>query len=101
MFNALDTGHIRLLGTDCEVVLDADMAKTGDMGLCDVCNSRITIDATLERSVMEETLLHEIIHYISEKNHLKLSETKVMGLSTGLYSVIKDNLTASKKRGKK
>jgi len=46
----------------------------------------------LSKSIIEETLLHEILHCVDANynNHL-LSEETVDRLSAGLYQVLKDN----------
>lgn len=40
---------------------------------------------------MHETLCHEIVHQISVRYNVGLSEREVKKLSTGLYQVLKDN----------
>jgi len=46
----------------------------------------------LSESIIEETLLHEILHAVDVNyNHHTLSEEAVDRLSEGLYQVLKDN----------
>jgi hypothetical protein len=40
---------------------------------------------------IKSTLIHEIIHVISDFNHLELTEEQTSGIAIGLYSVFKDN----------
>ena len=37
------------------------------------------------------TLLHELLHILSDLNGLGLSERQVLGLETGLYGMLKEN----------
>jgi len=39
----------------------------------------------------KETLFHEIFHIVSDLTASKLSERQVTAMSTGIYSVLKDN----------
>ena len=46
----------------------------------------------LSKSIIEETLLHEIVHCVDTNyNNHSLSEEAVNRLSEGLYQVLKDN----------
>jgi len=38
-----------------------------------------------------ETLLHEIVHLVSDKWYIELKEDQVEKLATGLYQVLKNN----------
>ena len=91
IFDALSKGKIRLLGSIVKVIQDDSIIEKDIMGMCDIHKNEILISASMNEDMQEETLIHEVIHYVSEKSQLNLSERQVMGLSTGLYAVIKDN----------
>ena len=52
----------------------------------------------IDKTVLEQshelprmTLLHELLHIVSDLNGLSLTEKQVLGLETGLYGMLKDN----------
>lgn len=51
----------------------------------------ITICEELPPEIKEETLLHEAIHHIEASLGLGLTENQVMGLSVGIYDLLKSN----------
>jgi hypothetical protein len=50
----------------------------------------IYINNSTSEVVQRSTLLHELMHCISDALYLNLSEKQVCGLEAGLYSIIKE-----------
>ena len=67
--------------------------KLKDEELYGVCfHYRPRIDISIEtKSEMESTLIHELIHAISCRYDLGLSEKKVLSLEAAIYSLFIDN----------
>lgn len=53
--------------------------------------NEIRLNKANEPNQMQCTLLHEILHGVSDMASLDLSEDTVLRLANGLYSVIKEN----------
>jgi Zn-dependent peptidase ImmA (M78 family) len=60
-------------------------------GNCAHNKQHIQIDSTNHRQHQESTLLHEIIHLVSNSMNMDLKEEQVAQLETGLYQVLNDN----------
>ena len=60
-------------------------------GKVDSHNSLIYLDYTLDKQQLNETILHEAIHVISDDFGLNLSENKVKTLAVSIYSLIVNN----------
>ena len=89
---------IKVAGKVYKVVWDDEfLSNQSYMGLA--CHRELTIylckkyrGDKLAKSVIEETLLHEIIHAVDiNYNNHSLNEDTVDRLSEGLYQVLKDN----------
>jgi Zn-dependent peptidase ImmA (M78 family) len=63
----------------------------GMSGNCTGHKQLIQIDSSNPRERQENTLLHEIIHLISDDLSLEFSEETVKRITTGLYQVLNDN----------
>lgn len=61
------------------------------MGLSSSVDNLITLSENQAEENVEETFLHEILHIVSEGMNIELSEKQVTQISTGLYSVFKEN----------
>lgn len=83
---------IKLLGKtiDINYVHDVNVSRTV-LGLSCTGDSSITISANQTEENIEETLLHEIIHMVSNSLAIELNENQVTQVSAGLYSVYKEN----------
>ena len=90
---------IDIIGHDIEVFVD-DLVLDGEfnqnMGLAYFNQEKIQIaknchGVEISEDNIGETFLHEIIHLVSGKMGIKLSERQVTGLGTGLYQVLKTN----------
>lgn len=83
---------LKISSHDFNIILDsAGVWEPGGMGRAYVKTQTINIDKEMEVDAIKSTLLHEIIHVISDFNHLELTEEQTSGLAIGLYSVFKDN----------
>ena len=96
---------VKINGVDVEihwVESDEEMDKLipgGKMG--DAMGYAVTypkLMVVIDKVVLEQshelprmTLLHELLHIVSDLNGLGLSEKQVLGLETGLYGVFSDN----------
>ena len=79
---------MNILGQEFEIVYrDCFHPEDADMGKTDTRLSQIIIRQNMNQDVSESTVLHEVIHVISEKLGLELSEAQVLGIESGLYSV--------------
>lgn len=61
------------------------------LGLSSSVDNLITLSENQAEENVEETFLHEILHIVSEGMNTELSEKQVIQISTGLYSVFKEN----------
>jgi len=66
------------------------------MGLCDTLNQTIWIQNDLKEDTQRETLLHEILHAISDEMGLNLAEAQVAGIAIGVLAVLMDNPSFAK-----
>ena len=85
-------GKIRIFGQDYRVT----RRRYRDDGVlhyghCDHALGVINLNPESRKSQAEQTLLHEIIHIIDNELRLNFSEKQVTQLSSGLYSVLRDN----------
>lgn len=86
-------GHIYKVDEDYKFIERSDL-----QGLCDHYQRAIFITpfdtngSKRERTGIEETFIHELIHCVDEiYNGKKLEEETVKRISEGLYQVLKDN----------
>jgi hypothetical protein len=63
----------------------------GNIGECEHDANRIAIGDWLEESVADATLLHEVMHFVSDCLGLDAKEEVVAGLAQGLFQVFQDN----------
>lgn len=66
------------------------------MGLCDTLNQNIWVQDDLKEDTQRETLLHEILHAISDEMGLNLTEEQVAGTAIGVLAVLMDNPSFAK-----
>jgi Zn-dependent peptidase ImmA (M78 family) len=60
-------------------------------GTCYISKLRIQIDSKNPREVQESTLLHEMLHAISDALELGFEEKTIKRFEAGLYQVLNDN----------
>jgi Zn-dependent peptidase ImmA (M78 family) len=80
--------EVKILGKKIKILL---IDKKNLQGLCDSTKNEISINKNLPTENKEETLLHEIIHNISDNVAIGLTEEQTQALGSCLYSVLKDN----------
>jgi len=91
-FNFVGKDKVDILGVDFKIAYkNIEERDNPNMGIVDTKLGIIYLSTQMPDDIAEETLLHEIIHAISDKLHLELSEKKVTALSSGLYAVFKSN----------
>jgi len=70
---------------------DPGLWSSNGMGRCYVPDQVIRINSSMNIETQKSTLIHEILHVVSDCCGLDLTEQQINSLETGLYSVIKDN----------
>lgn len=84
--------ELRILGHMVQVErVESTWFLSPKLGESDSDHGKILILEGLERSVDEATLLHEVIHTISDHLGLDLEESQVSGIAQGLFALFKDN----------
>ena len=83
---------LRILGMDYRVDVSPRNVDAQNLrGQCNVEDCLIYITGEGDQQVMRETLVHEVLHAISERLNIGLDEEKVRNLSVGLDAVMADN----------
>lgn len=81
---------VRILGRDYD--FNYMEALPGDvLGLWHINDMRIDIKEGQHPTEEADTMLHEVIHGISDLHRLNLSESRVARFATGLIAVFQDN----------
>ena len=81
-----------ILSHEFQIIFDNGGVWNSDgMGRASLKSQTIHIDDTMTDDGKKSTLIHEILHILSDLNHLGLTEEQVSSLSVGLYSVMKSN----------
>ena len=62
-------------------------------GECRTLEQRILIEEGMKPDTQKDTLLHEVLHAISDEMDLELSEEQVTGAAKGILAVLMDNPT--------
>jgi len=79
---------VNILGLEYKIIeREAFHSEDHNMGMSDSIRNEIIIRPSMNNDNKESTLLHEVIHIISDKLGLDLDESKVGCLESGLYSV--------------
>ena len=86
---------MRLCGQDVEVLFcDKDVWENNDMGRSDVTKCRIIINKELPQTSLNSTLLHEVLHYITETNGFSdesEDEKLISVIANSLLAWMRDN----------
>jgi len=83
---------IRILGKPVKVqFLDGPPLEDGDMGDCNTEAQVITIRTGQPLENEQDSVLHEVLHAISDYMEIKMKEHQVTKLATGFLAVLKDN----------
>jgi len=62
-----------------------------DAGECHHLDAKILVSPKQSPDNQNDTLLHELTHFVDEELQTNMSERQVRLLSTGLYAVLKGN----------
>jgi hypothetical protein len=65
-----------------------DIQHDGSLGASNSRLGLIRICKDMPEDVQKSTILHEVLHQISEKNGLSLSEAQILCLEGGLFPII-------------
>ena len=83
---------MKILGIEYQIVEFENNARNDTaMGRGDSKTATIHLCKDMNEEVKRTTLLHEIIHQISDKLGLELTEHQVCGLESGLFPFFKEN----------
>ena len=75
---------------------DGGLETEDNKGMCDSLNQDIWIEEGLKFDTQKETVLHEVLHAISDEMALDLSEAQVDGGAKGILAVLMDNPSFAK-----
>jgi len=80
---------LKIYGQDWKVrVLKRHKGLKKNIGWTNSVKNEIIVSANYTEDLQKSTLLHELIHIVSQANDIDLSEKEVLALEAGLYSVI-------------
>ena len=83
---------LRVLGHDYSIKKEKLEQEGWCMfGCADHSKKEITLNVTNCHSQDEETMIHEVIHVLSERTGAGMTERQVTALANGLFAVLKDN----------
>jgi len=82
---------LTICGIPFEVLYDNSIWSHGHMGRCNTIDCQIMIRGNMPDANRRSTILHEVLHIISAKMSLDLSEAQVSALEAGLYPLIANN----------
>ena len=82
---------IKIHGKKVSLIKDKELASKGLLGRCltDKCEIRYSPEQT--PASVGDSILHEVLHFISFDAHLELTERQVGALATLLFGVIVEN----------
>ena len=84
--------NIRLLAHDIRVIVESPAHwSEGGLGRASLKDQTIRLNEAMLKDVRYSTLLHEIVHLISDLNTIELTEVQVDVVAMGLFTLIKDN----------
>jgi hypothetical protein len=88
------TGFLDILGVRFRVEeTDGSSLSEGLLGISDIAHARITLLQGMDPGIKRRTLLHEVVHAVTDSLDLGLSEVKVQALAVGLASIPQLELT--------
>jgi len=84
--------NVKILGCNVKVKYFDNLHRSDcDMGRCDSKMNIILVNAEMPEDVQRQTLLHEIMHKLSDDLSLNLTEDQVSALSVTVFGVLTDN----------
>lgn len=78
---------IQILGKEYSIEYVDCKTLGGNCGDCNTTRAYIRINKETTKQQQEDTLLHEVLHIISDEVILDLTEQQVGRLATALYSI--------------
>lgn len=83
---------VRLLAHDFRVIVESPTHwSSGGMGRACLMEQTIRLNNIMPNDVRHSTLLHEIVHLISDLTSIELSEIQTDVIAQGLFTFMKDN----------
>lgn len=83
---------MKLLGRNVTInFVDEHPIESNNMGVADSVKSKITVRKGMPKDVTNSTILHESMHIINDNLGLDLSEKQILGLESGIFSLLQDN----------
>jgi hypothetical protein len=83
---------LKILGCIVKIEYFKDAHRTDQqMGWCDSKVNKIHLNENMPEDVQHQTLLHEVIHKISDDLDIELTEKQVAALSVVLFGTLIDN----------
>lgn len=77
---------VSIFGTKYKLSLETSDQMKGELGMCTPWKLDIRINKEAPVVQQEETLLHEVLHCISDELVLNLDDDTIQRLAVGLYS---------------
>jgi hypothetical protein len=78
---------IQILGKTYKIEYVDNKTLGGNYGDCNTTKAYIRINKEITKQQQEDTLLHEVLHIISDELKIELEERQVHPLATALYSI--------------
>lgn len=78
---------IQILGKTYKIEYVDNKTIGGNYGDCNTTKAYIRINKEITKQQQEDTLLHEVLHIISDELTLEMNEGQVGRLATVLYSI--------------
>jgi len=78
---------IQILGKTYKIEYVDNKTLGGNYGDCNTTKAYIRINKEITKQQQEDTLLHEVLHIISDELNIELGEKQVQILATALYSI--------------
>jgi hypothetical protein len=82
---------IKVLGKSFKIRILTPEEETDSEGMMTLDKQEIAIRPQEAIEQVQDTALHETIHAVDESLYLRMTETQVHKLATGLLAVLKDN----------
>jgi len=83
---------LKIMGVQYQINFVDDNTRTDcAMGRMDSKAAIININKSMPEDNQRVTLLHEVMHCLSEMLNLELTEKRIAGLSTGIFEVMEIN----------
>lgn len=79
--------NIQILGKTYNIEYVDNKTLGGSYGDCNTTKAYIRINKEITKQQQEDTLIHEVLHIISDELKIELEERQVQILATALYSI--------------